>query len=63
MQVVAATSFWYGTRFVRKGQVCNSTDEVVAETPPEWWRSDDEQATARPGERRNVKRPHKKASE
>jgi len=58
MRVVATQSFvWRPTgRHVRKGQVVDGSDPVVAATPDWWWRAEVEQATAAPGERRNVKR-------
>lgn len=58
MRVVAVQSFHHGPsgRFVRKGQPFDDSDPVVVDTPDGWWRADVEQATAAPGERRNVKR-------
>lgn len=58
MRVVATCSFEHKPtrRFVRKGQVLDDSDPVVADTPAQWWRADIEQATAAPGERRTVKR-------
>lgn len=59
MRVVCTMPFWHrpSGRYIRRGEVFDNTDPVVVETPAAWWRSDDEQATARPGERRNTKRP------
>lgn len=48
MRVVATQSFvWRPTgRHVRKGQVVDGSDPVVAATPDWWWRAEVEQATA-----------------
>lgn len=42
-------------RHIRRGQVIDGADPIVADTPDWWWRATVEQATAAPGERRDVK--------
>lgn len=58
MRVVVVHPFvWKPTgREYRRGQSVDASDPVVAQTPDWWWRAEVEQATAAPGERRNVKR-------
>ena len=66
MTLRAKEAFWVGNRKVARGQLVNEADPVVhgrehlfedTATPPPIV----EQATAAPGERRNVRRPRPKA--
>lgn len=58
MRVVATETFVHrpSGRHIRRGQVLDGADPVVADTPDWWWRAAVEQATDAPGERRDVKR-------
>lgn len=63
MRVVATQSFVHRPtgRQIRRGQVVDGSDPVVADTPDWWWRAEDEDATAAPGRPRSAKR--RKASQ